>query len=499
MSSALENPRAYVSVTDYPHYIDGEFRPARCGGWIDSVNPATGLVWARVPAGDAKDIDDAVSAALSAAPAWSARPAMERAAILRAWARLVREHAEELWRIDATDNGRASTEARPAVLGAAAQIEFHAGLAETITGDTVAIAPSALTYSVREPYGVVGLIIPWNAPLAMFLAKVSAALAAGNTVVVKPPERASLSILAAARQLESAGIPPGVVNIVCGDGRLAGEALVDHRDVAKISFTGSTATGRHITQRSVSNLKALGLELGGKSANIVFSDADLDAAAAGVAAGIYTGSAGQACIAGSRILVQDEIFDEFVERLRGHAAGIVLGDPLDPVTTMGPVAFDVHFDRVRGYLEMAEAEGARLVFGGRSGKDLFDSASPLANGYFVEPTLFATTAHHIRVCQEEIFGPVAVALPFSSERHAVALANDTVYGLAAGLWTSDLSRAHRLVGQLRAGSVWVNTYRKLHWALPFGGQKESGNRPSNGPHALDEWLEHKSVWIEHGP
>lgn len=490
--------KTQVAVTDYPHYIDGEFRPARGGGWIESVNPAIGRVWARVPAGDASDVDDAVRAALAAAPAWRARHAMERSAILRAWARQVRDHAEELWRIDAIDNGRASTEARPAVYGAAAQIEFHAGLAETITGETVAISSSALTYSVREPFGVVGLIVPWNAPLAMFLAKVSAALAAGNTIVVKPPERASVSILAAARHLEDAGIPRGVVNIVCGDGPVAGEALVDHPDVAMISFTGSTATGRRITQRSAGNLKVLGLELGGKSPNIVFADADLDAAAAGVATGIYTGSAGQACIAGSRIFVEDKIFDEFLERVRGHAAATTLGDPLNPETTMGPVAFDTHFDRVLRYLELAESEGARRIFGGRSGKALFDSANPLADGFFVEPALFATTDNRIRVCQEEIFGPVAVAMPFSSEQQAIALANDTVYGLAAGLWTTDLSRAHRLVGQLRAGSVWVNTYRRLHWALPFGGQKESGNRPSNGPHALHEWLEHKSVWIEHG-
>ncbi|MGI6873386.1 aldehyde dehydrogenase family protein [Amycolatopsis sp. 3B14] len=485
-------------MSDHPHYIDGEFRPARGGQWLDSVNPATGEVWARIPAGEAFDVHDAVAAARAAAPGWAATPPMERAAILRSWARSVRDHAEELWRLDATDNGRASTEARPAVLGGAAQIEFHAGLAETITAETVSISPAAHTYSVREPFGVVGVIIPWNAPLAMFLAKVSAALAAGNTVVVKPPERASVSILAAARHLSEAGIPRGAVNIVCGEGATAGEALVEHRDVAKISFTGSTATGRRITQRSVTNLKVLGLELGGKSPNIVFADADLEAAAAGVAAGIFTGSAGQACIAGSRILIEDSIFDEFVERLRGQAAAIRLGDPLDPETTMGPVAFDTQYDKVRGYLDLAEAEGARRVFGGRCGKELFDPASPLAGGYFVEPTLFATPDNRLRVCQEEIFGPVAVALPFSSDSHALDLANDTVYGLAAGLWTNDLSRTHRMIAGLRAGTVWVNTYRRLHWALPFGGQKESGNRTSNGPHTLDEWLEHKSVWIEHG-
>lgn len=485
-------------MTDWLNCIGGEFRPARNGQWIESVNPATGEAWARIPAGDASDVDDAVRAAAAAAASWRGKLPMERAAILRRWAGVVREHAEELWRLDATDNGRASTEARPAVVGAAAQIEYHAGLAETITADTVSLTPTAHTYSVREPFGVVGVIIPWNAPLAMFLAKVSAALAAGNTVVVKPPERASVSILAAARHLADAGIPAGVVNVVCGEGATAGEALVDHVGVAKISFTGSTATGRRITQRSVSNLKVLGLELGGKSPHLVFADADLDAAAAGVAAGIFTGSAGQACIAGSRILVQESIFDEFLERVAEHAAAIRLGDPLAPETTMGPVAFDAQYEKVRGYLELAEAEGARRVFGGRSGKELFEPDDPRAGGYFVEPTLFATPDNRLRVCQEEIFGPVAVAIPFESEAHALELANDTAYGLAAGLWTRDLSRAHRFANGLRAGTVWVNTYRRLHWALPFGGQKESGNRVSNGPHALDEWLEHKSVWIEHG-
>ncbi|MFC5950414.1 aldehyde dehydrogenase family protein [Pseudonocardia lutea] len=490
--------RTAAAVEDHPHLIGGEFRPARSGEWLDSVNPATGAVWARIPAGDAGDVDDAVRAAAAAQPAWAARPAMERAVVLRRYAQVVREHAEELWRLDATDNGRAATEARPAVLGGSMQVEFLAGLAETVTGQTVSVRSDALTYAAREPYGVVGVIIPWNAPLAMFLAKATAALAAGNAVVVKPPEVASVSILAAARLLADAGVPDGLVNIVCGEGRTAGEALVDHPGVAKISFTGSTATGRRITQRSVVNLKALGLELGGKSPNIVFADADLEAAAAGVSAGIYTGSAGQACIAGSRILVQRDIYPRFLEALREKAAAIRLGDPLDPGTTMGPLAFDGQYAKVRGYLESAPREGAETVFGGRAADELFPADSPLRAGYFVEPTLFAVPHNGLGVCQEEIFGPVATVQAFDTEEEAVAIANDTVYGLAAGLWTSDLSRAHRLAARLQAGSVWVNTYRAMHWAVPFGGQKQSGNRPSNGPDALDEWLEHKTVWIQHG-
>jgi aldehyde dehydrogenase (NAD+) len=487
-----------LHVAEHLQLIGGEFVPASSGEWIDSVNPTTGQVWARVPAGDAVDIDRAVTAAAEAYPTWSSTPAAQRASILRAWARSVREHADELWRLDSTDNGRARAETFPAVLGGAGQIEFHAGLAETITGETVAISPTASTYTVREPFGVVGLIIPWNAPLAMFLAKVSAAVAAGNTIVVKPPERASVSVLAAARYLADAGLPPGVVNVVTGEGAAAGEALVLHPEVSKISFTGSTATGRRITEKSTSNLKVLGLELGGKSPHIVFADADLEAAAISVAAGIFTGSAGQACIAGSRILVERSVFDEFLERLRVIASHIQLGDPLDETTDMGPIAFDTQFEKVRDYVRVGAAEGATLAFGGRSGAELFGDASPLSAGYFVEPTLFVTDDNSSRICQEEIFGPVAVALAFDTEEQAVTLANDSVYGLAAGVWSSNLGRVHRVIRRLRSGTVWVNTYRRLHWALPFSGHKESGNRPSNGPHALDEWLEHKSVWIEHG-
>jgi aldehyde dehydrogenase (NAD+) len=485
-------------VIDYLQLIDGELLPARNGEWIDSVNPASGRVWARVPAGTADDIDDAVRAARGALGPWRSLPAAARADALRAWAATVRENLDTLWRLDATDNGRARREAEPAIAGAAAQIDFHAGLAETITGDTVLVSGTATTYSLREPYGVVGLIIPWNAPLAMFLAKVSAAIAAGNTIVVKPPERASVSVLAAAQLLGKAGIPDGVVNVVTGDGAMAGEALVKHPDVRKISFTGSTATGRRITENSVGNVKALALELGGKSPNIVFADADLDSAADSVAAGIYTASAGQACIAGSRILIQREIFDEFVERLRARASAMTLGDPLDSGTDMGPLAFGGQYEKVREYLRSGREDGATVAFGGRCGSALFPTESPFAAGYFVEPTLFVTEDPHLRVCREEIFGPVAVALPFADDDEAVRLANDSGYGLAAGVWTQDLSRGHRLTRRLEAGTVWVNTYRRLHWALPFGGQKESGNGISNGPGTLDEWLEHKSVWIEHG-
>jgi aldehyde dehydrogenase (NAD+) len=486
-------------MREFGNYIDGEHRPARSGGWIDSTDPSTGQVWARIPASDAADVDDAVAAAASAQGAWAKTSPMQRAGILRAWAAEISQQVEELSELETRDNGRALRETRMGDLpGSALLIHYVAGLADKITGHTVQVSPQSLNYTAYEPVGVVGVIIPWNAPLAMFFAKVSAALAAGNGVVVKPAEQASCSILAATGMLERAGIPRGLVNVVAGDGPTTGDALVTHRGVGKVSFTGSTETGRTITARSVTNLKRLALELGGKSPNIVFADADLDAATAGVAAGIYTGGAGQACIAGSRILVQAQIFDEFIGRLREHAEKLAVGDPMDLATAMGPIAFAEQYEKVRSYLDLGPQEGAELAFGGGTGNDVVPAGSPLAGGYFVAPTLFTTSDNSLKICQDEIFGPVAVALPFESEDEAVAIANDTRYGLAAGVWTQNLNRAHRMAARIKAGSVWINTYRRIHWAVPFGGLKESGNGPANGVDGLREWMDTKAVWVELG-
>lgn len=484
-------------MREFGNYIAGEQRPARSGEWIDSTDPSTGQVWARVPASGAADVDDAVGAATAAAGGWARTSPMQRAAMLRAWAGEISAHVEELSGIETRDNGRALRETRLGDLpGSSLLLHYVAGLADKLTGDTVNLGPQSVNYTVRQPLGVVGVIIPWNAPLAMFFAKVGAALAAGNAVVVKPAEQASCSILAATAMFERIGLPAGLVNVVAGDGPTAGDALVTHPGVAKVSFTGSTDTGRVITARSASNLKRLALELGGKSPNVVFADADLDAAAAGVAAGIYTGGAGQACIAGSRILVEAPVYAEFVERLREHAGKLAVGDPSDLATAMGPIAFAEQYDKVRSYLELGPAEGATLAFGGGTGTDVVPAGSALAGGYFVAPTLFEVPRNDLRICQEEIFGPVAVAMPFDTEDEAVAIANDTRYGLAAGVWTQNLNRAHRMAAALRAGSVWVNTYRRIHWAVPFGGLKESGNAPAGGVDALHEWTELKAVWIE---
>jgi len=484
-------------MREFGNHIDGEQRPARDAGWLDSTDPSTGEVWARVPASGPADIDDAVTAATRAAEPWARTSPMQRAMILRAWANEISTHAEELSEIETRDNGRALRETRLGDLpGSGLLVHYVAGLADKVTGDTVNLSQHSVNYTTYQPIGVVGVIIPWNAPLAMFFAKVSAALAAGNAVVVKPAEQASCSILAATAVLAKVGMPPGLVNVVAGDGPTAGDALVTHRGVGKISFTGSTDTGRTIAARSVTNLKRLALELGGKSPNVVFADADLDAAAAGVAAGIYTGGAGQACIAGSRILIEAPIFDEFVERLRDHAEKLAVGDPMDLATAMGPIAFAEQYGKVRSYLRLGPEEGARLVFGGGTGTDVVPAGSPLAGGYFVAPTLFRVPRNGLRICQEEIFGPVAVAMPFDTDDEAAAIANDTRYGLAAGVWTQNLSRAHRMAARIRAGSVWVNTYRRIHWAVPFGGLKESGNGPANGVDGLREWMELKSVWVE---
>ena len=339
--------------------------------------------------------------------------------------------------------------------------------------------------------------MPWNAPLTIAVAKLGAALAAGNTVVLKPAEQASCSLLRFGELLDEAGVPPGVVNVVAGLGEEAGDALVRDPRVGRISFTGSTDTARVISERAAPTLKPLHFELGGKSANIVFADADLDAAAYGVSAmSVFTGNAGQTCIAGSRILLHESIYDDMVERIAGHAADVKLGAPLDHSTTMGPIVSAEQLQRVQSYLALALSEGADLLFGGRTGAELFPGGSPLAGGYYAEPTLFRATHTDLRFCQEEIFGPVAAAIPFRDDAHALALANGTPYGLAAGVWTQDLGRAHRFVRDLEAGAVWVNTYRKVHWAVPFGGVKESGYGRDSGWESVLENTRLKSSWID---
>jgi aldehyde dehydrogenase (NAD+) len=473
-------------VERFLNYIAGDHRPARAERWLESINPATGMAWAQVPASEAADLDDAVSAAQRAYENsdWNRVPAAVRAARLRAWADAVEAAADRLAEVETTDNGRPWRDTRHALLpGAAMQIRYLAGLGEVIEGSTVELRPDTLTYTAYEPAGVTAIIVPWNGPLPVFFAKVAATLAAGN---------------AATRLFDDLDIPKGLVNVVCGSGATVGDAIARHPGISKISLTGSTATGRRLMEQGAGTIKRLLLELGGKSPNIVFADADLEAAAASAAAGIFTLNAGQSCIAGSRILVEDSIAEEFTDRLAKHADAIVLGDPMDPQTGMGPLANRAQFDTVLSYLAAGQEQGARLVRGGRSGRELFPAGSAFADGYFVEPALFATPDNSLRICQEEIFGPVAVVLPFSGEAEAVRIANDSPYGLTAGVWTEDLRRAHRMVRALQAGTVWVNLYKAMHWAMPFGGVKQSGNGTANGSHEVMDWMIPKNVWMRFG-
>jgi len=497
----MEVSEGSVAVHDFSQVIDGHPGPAASGEWLDSVDPATGAVWARVPASGAADVDAAVDAARRAFPAWAGLPALQRAAHLRRIAEVLADTTHQLAEIETRDNGRVIRETLNGDLPACAQMfHYFAGAADKIHGDTVQVGSASFNFTRREPYGVVGVIIPWNAPLSLMSAKVGAALAAGNTVVVKAAEQAACSVLAWAAHVARAGIPPGVVNVVAGLGEEAGDALVRHPGIGRLTFTGSTGTARVINARGADRIRPLHFELGGKSANIVFADADLDAAAAGIStAAVFTGGAGQTCVAGSRILVHESILDVVVERVRGIAAGLRLGDPTSPETDMGPVVSAEQVDRVRGFVEGAPAEGAELLFGGRVGGDaLFPADSPLAGGSWVEPTLFRVSDNDLRICREEVFGPVAVVMPFSSDEEALALANATTYGLAAGVWTNDLSRAHRMVRDLDAGSVWVNAYRRIHWALPFGGFGDSGYGKDSGWESVLENTRIKTSWIEIG-
>jgi aldehyde dehydrogenase (NAD+) len=458
-------------VPEYRNLIGGELVAA--SRTMDSVDPATGEVWTQVPASGPAEAEAAVTAARAAFPAWSALPALARAHYLRKVSEIFGRHAEELARLETRDNGRILRDTLKKDLpGMAFLWQLAAGQClDAVKGDTVILGPDTLGLTRREPYGVVVCIIPWNSPISTFSAKAAYALAAGNTVIVKPAEQASASVLRLGELLAEV-FPPGVLNIVSGMGEAVGDALVRHRDVGKITLTGSTVTGQAITRASADALKPMIFELGGKSPNIVFPDADLDAAAQGVTVNsIYTGNAGQVCVAGSRILIHRAIWAEMLGRITGICAGLVLDDPQDLRTTMGPIVSAGQFERVTSYLELAEKEGARLVFGGRTGADV---APRLPGGYWVEPTLYTTEDNSLRVCQEEIFGPVAVALPFETDEQALEIANDSPYGLAAGVWTRDLSRAHRFVRDLSSGTVWVNTFRQMPPGLPFGGVRDSG-------------------------
>lgn len=476
--------------------IGGEWVEAASGETFETVNPATEERLTDVARGGEEDIDRAVQAARRAfeeGAHWRRMTPSERGKLIWRIGDLIEEHAEELAVLESLDNGKPVAEARAADVPLAADLfRYMAGWATKIEGNTVPISgvhtPGAVyhAYTRKEPVGVVGQIIPWNFPLLMAAWKLGPVLATGCTVVLKPAEQTPLSALRLGELMMEAGLPDGVVNIVTGYGEEAGAPLAAHPGVDKVAFTGSTEVGKLIVQAAGrTNLKKVSLELGGKSPNIVFKDADMDVAIPGAAAGIFFNQ-GQVCNAGSRLFVERAVYDEVVEGVAEQARGIRLGPGLDPETRMGPLVSDEQFDRVLGYLSSGYEEGARAVAGGRRAAE---------KGYFVEPTVLTGTTPEMKVVREEIFGPVVAAIPFESAEEVAEPANDTIYGLAAGIWTRDLSKAHRTAAQLKAGTVWINTYHVFDAAMPFGGYKQSGWGREMGHDVLENYLETKSVVV----
>lgn len=468
--------------------IDGKWVQAHSGKTFESIDPATGEVLARVAEGDKADIDLAVKAARRAFESgpWSKMSASERGRVIWKIGDLLQENLEEFAELETLDNGKPLSVARVADVPLAADL-FHymAGWATKIEGSTIPIAGPFLAYTRREPIGVVGQIIPWNFPLLMAAWKLGPALATGCTVVLKPAEQTPLSALRLGELALEAGLPPGVLNIVTGFGETAGAALAAHPDVDKIAFTGSTEVGKLIVQAAADNLKKVTLELGGKSPNIVFDDADLKQATAGAANAIFFNH-GQCCCAGSRLFVEDKIFDKVVEGVSESAKKIKVGPGMNADTTMGPLVSEEQFRRVRGYMEAGLNEGAKAVVGGKTVGN---------RGYFVEPTVLVNTKPTMKVVQEEIFGPVVTAMPFKSIDEIAAEANNTTYGLAAGIWTKDIAKAHSLANKLKAGTVWINCYNVFDAAMPFGGYKQSGWGREMGKEALELYTETKAVCV----
>jgi aldehyde dehydrogenase (NAD+) len=470
--------------------INGRTVAAKDGATFSCVDPFENREWGVVAAGGPADVDLAVASARAAFDPWRSRPQAERSRILLRWASLIEEHGEQLARLQVHENGKTITEMRGAARGTAVAAAFFANLAANLHGETFdSVLPGHRAWTTREPIGVVGAITPWNNPLTLLSWKLFPALAVGNTVVVKPSEVTPVSTLRLVELGAEAGLPDGVVNVVTGDGA-AGKALAEHPDVDKLAFTGSTATGRAVALAGAQRFANVTLELGGKGPNIVFADADLDRAVEGLLTGLTAGT-GQACNAGSRVLVHADVHDEVIERLGGRLSELRIGDPLDPTTEIGPLASRPQLAKVLEYFNISRKEGHRLVRGGQR-----PSGDPaLSRGLFVEPTLYDGVDNGSRLAQEEVFGPVGAAMSFTSDEEAVRLANDVPYGLTAGFWTKDVDRVHRLSGQLRAGVIWINTWRVGGLQLPFGGMKASGVGRETGLHALDAYTETKAVWL----
>jgi (Z)-2-((N-methylformamido)methylene)-5-hydroxybutyrolactone dehydrogenase len=477
----------------YRMLIGGQFVEPASAVWFESVNPYTAAPWALIPRGGKEDVDRAVAAAKSAfyGEAWRALTATSRGALLFKLADLIAADAVRLSEIESTDNGKLIAEMRGQLNYIPQWFRYFGGLADKIEGRVIPIdKPGVFNFTREEPLGVVAAVTPWNSPLLLASWKLAPALAAGNTIVWKPSEFSSVSALALGELFERAGFPPGVVNIVTGFGGEVGEPLISHRDVAKIAFTGGDKTGEHVYQLAARGLKHVTLELGGKSANIVFDDAEIDQAVKGVVSGIFAAT-GQTCIAGSRALIHRPILDRFTEELLALAKTAKMGNPLDMGTQVGPITTRPQYDKVLEYIRIAKGEGAVCRLGGAPAQ-----RPECGSGWFIEPTIFTGVRPEMRIAQEEVFGPVLSIIPFDTEDDAVRIANGTVYGLAAGVWTQSIRRALSMSDRLEAGTVWVNTYRAVSYMSPFGGYKRSGIGRESGIDAIREYLQTKSVWID---
>ena len=480
-------------MNKYQMLIGGAWVEPAGGAWIESINPFTAQPWALIPRGSKEDIERAVCAARRAfyEGEWHNLTASARGALLRRLGDLIAAEADRLATIETTDNGKLFAEMRGQLNYIPQWFHYFGGLADKIEGRVIPIdKPGVFNFTREEPLGVIAAITPWNSPLMLAAWKLAPALAAGNTVVWKPSEFSSVSALEFGKLFEKAGIPPGVVNIVTGYGHEVGEPLVTHADVAMVAFTGGDKTGEQVYQMAARGIKHVTLELGGKSANIVFDDADLDSAVKGVVSGIFAAT-GQTCIAGSRALIQRPIHDEFVEKLLALARTARMGNPLELSTQVGPVTTRPQYEKVIDYIRIAKQEGAVCRLGGNAAE-----RPECGSGWFVEPTIFTGVEPRMRIANEEVFGPVLSIIPFDDEDEAVRIANSTIYGLAAGVWTTSIRRALLMSERLEAGTVWVNTYRAISYMSPFGGYKRSGIGRESGADAIREFLQTKSVWID---
>jgi aldehyde dehydrogenase (NAD+) len=471
--------------------INNEWRGAASGKTMEVVNPATEEVIAHVPSADRADLDDAVAAARAALVGpWGQLSARERGRLVRRLGERLLERADEIARLETLHNGKPITESRNIEIPAAAEcFEYYGGWSDKVMGETIPVKGNYLTYTLREPIGVVAAIVPWNFPLLLAAWKVAPALACGNTVILKPASQTPLTAVALGEAAIEAGFPPGVLNVLTGPGSQLGQSIVEHPGIDKIAFTGDTTTGKGIMRGASETLKKITLELGGKSPNIVLADADMDAAIRGVTIGIFYGK-GEVCAAGSRLLVDTTIKDEFIDKLAARARKMTAGDPMDPRTRFGALSSKKQLETVLRYIESGRQEGATLVAGGNR------TDIGTGKGYFVQPTVFTDVQPEMTIAREEIFGPVLASIEFADIDEAIARANATQYGLAAGIWTRDIKKAHYIARKLQAGTVWINTYNVYDTAAPFGGYKHSGFGREMSAHALEHYTQIKSVWVD---